>query len=145
MRLHMGGAIAQAREPSALTQRGLGSGANLTVAGAPPPAWRDPTAAQINTQIARLTERLAQFDRAMARAGLTHRGAMAAALTRRAVFFAPGGVYARFYETLDRAVRKHEGLTDIGALATLIFRSADAIGPSRDHPRAKHFAPDRIR
>ena len=37
-----------------------------------------------------------------------------------------------------------EGLDGIGAGATLIFPSGDVIGLSRDHPRAKHFAPERM-
>lgn len=45
--------------------------------------------------------------------------------------------------TLDRASRALEGLEGIGAGATLIFPTGDVIGLSRDHPRAKHFAPDR--
>lgn len=46
--------------------------------------------------------------------------------------------------TLDRASRALEGLEGIGAGATLIFPSGDVIGLSRDHPRAKHFAPERM-
>ncbi|MGI3163538.1 metallophosphoesterase [Pseudooceanicola sp. 200-1SW] len=46
--------------------------------------------------------------------------------------------------TLDRASRALEGLEGIGAGATLIFPSGDVIGLSRDYPRAKHFAPDRM-
>lgn len=46
--------------------------------------------------------------------------------------------------TLDRASRRLEGLDGIGAGATLIFPTGDVIGLSRDYPRAKHFAPDRI-
>ncbi|SEP62831.1 metallophosphoesterase [Thalassovita taeanensis] len=46
--------------------------------------------------------------------------------------------------TLDRASRSLEGLPGIGAGATLIFPSGDVIGLSRDYPRAKHFAPERI-
>lgn len=46
--------------------------------------------------------------------------------------------------TLDRASRALEGLDGIGAGATLIFPSGDVIGLSRDHPRAKHFAPERM-
>lgn len=46
--------------------------------------------------------------------------------------------------TLDRASRALEGLEGIGAGATLIFPSGDVIGLSRDHPRAKHFAPERL-
>lgn len=46
--------------------------------------------------------------------------------------------------TLDRASRRLEGLEGIGAGATLIFPSGDVIGLSRDYPRAKHFAPDRM-
>ncbi|MGR3805734.1 metallophosphoesterase family protein [Marinibacterium profundimaris] len=46
--------------------------------------------------------------------------------------------------TLDRASRSREGLDGIGAGATLILPSGDVIGLSRDYPRAKHFAPDRI-
>ncbi|MBB95414.1 MAG: metallophosphoesterase [Rhodobacteraceae bacterium] len=46
--------------------------------------------------------------------------------------------------TLDRASRRMEGLEGIGAGATLILPSGDVIGLSRDYPRAKHFAPDRI-
>ncbi|WP_217621122.1 metallophosphoesterase [Salipiger sp. CCB-MM3] len=46
--------------------------------------------------------------------------------------------------TLDRASRRLEGLDGIGAGATLIFPSGDVIGLSRDYPRAKHFAPDRM-
>ena len=46
--------------------------------------------------------------------------------------------------TLDRASRAREGLDGIGAGATLIFPTGDVIGLSRDHPRAKHFAPERM-
>lgn len=46
--------------------------------------------------------------------------------------------------TLDRASRRLEGLDGIGAGATLILSSGDVIGLSRDYPRAKHFAPDRM-
>ncbi|ARE39739.1 hypothetical protein RGUI_1598 [Rhodovulum sp. P5] len=46
--------------------------------------------------------------------------------------------------TLDRTSRSLEGLDGIGAGATLIFPSGDVIGLSRDYPRAKHFAPDRL-
>lgn len=46
--------------------------------------------------------------------------------------------------TLDRTSRALEGLDGIGAGATLIFPSGDVIGLSRDHPRAKHFAPERM-
>lgn len=46
--------------------------------------------------------------------------------------------------TLDRTSRALEGLDGIGAGATLIFPSGDVIGLSRDYPRAKHFAPDRM-
>ncbi|KUF09992.1 metallophosphoesterase [Pseudoponticoccus marisrubri] len=46
--------------------------------------------------------------------------------------------------TLDRASRALEGLDGIGAGATLIFPSGDVIGLSCDHPRAKHFAPERL-
>ncbi|QPM92528.1 metallophosphoesterase [Pseudooceanicola algae] len=46
--------------------------------------------------------------------------------------------------TLDRASRQLEGLEGIGAGATLIFPSGDVIGLSRDYPRAKHFAPERM-
>lgn len=46
--------------------------------------------------------------------------------------------------TLDRTSRKLEGLNGIGAGATLIFPTGDVIGLSRDYPRAKHFAPDRM-
>lgn len=46
--------------------------------------------------------------------------------------------------TLDRTSRALEGLDGIGAGATLIFPSGDVIGLSRDHPRAKHFAPERV-
>lgn len=46
--------------------------------------------------------------------------------------------------TLDRTSRALEGLEGIGAGATLIFPSGDVIGLSRDHPRAKHFAPERM-
>ncbi|MHA3977487.1 metallophosphoesterase family protein [Halovulum sp. GXIMD14794] len=46
--------------------------------------------------------------------------------------------------TLDRASRRLEGLDGIGAGATLILPSGDVIGLSRDYPRAKHFAPDRM-
>ena len=46
--------------------------------------------------------------------------------------------------TLDRASRSLEGLDGIGAGATLILPSGDVIGLSRDYPRAKHFAPERI-
>ncbi|TNJ43022.1 metallophosphoesterase [Phaeobacter sp. B1627] len=45
--------------------------------------------------------------------------------------------------TLDRSSRQGEGLSGIGAGATLIFPSGDVIGLSRDYPRAKHFAPER--
>ncbi|WP_240512289.1 metallophosphoesterase family protein [Pseudoruegeria sp. SK021] len=46
--------------------------------------------------------------------------------------------------TLDRASRALEGLEGVGAGATLIFPSGDVIGLSCDHPRAKHFAPERM-
>lgn len=46
--------------------------------------------------------------------------------------------------TLDRASRRLEGLEGIGAGATLIYPSGDVIGLSRDHARAKHFAPERM-
>lgn len=46
--------------------------------------------------------------------------------------------------TLDRTSRALEGLDGIGAGATLIFPSGDVIGLSRDYPRAKHFAPERM-
>lgn len=46
--------------------------------------------------------------------------------------------------TLDRASRAREGLEGIGAGATLIFPTGDVIGLSRDYPRAKHFAPERM-
>ncbi len=46
--------------------------------------------------------------------------------------------------TLDRTSRALEGLEGIGAGATLIFPSGDVVGLSRDHPRAKHFAPERM-
>ena len=46
--------------------------------------------------------------------------------------------------TLDRASRSREGLDGIGAGATLILPSGDVIGLSRDYPRAKHFAPERL-
>ena len=46
--------------------------------------------------------------------------------------------------TLDRTSRALEGLEGIGAGATLIFPSGDVIGLSRDYPRAKHFAPERL-
>lgn len=46
--------------------------------------------------------------------------------------------------TLDRASRAREGLDGIGAGATLIFPSGDVIGLSRDYPKAKHFAPERM-
>lgn len=46
--------------------------------------------------------------------------------------------------TLDRASRSREGLSGIGAGATLILPSGDVIGLSRDYPRAKHFAPERL-
>ena len=46
--------------------------------------------------------------------------------------------------TLDRTSRALEGMDGIGAGATLIFPSGDVIGLSRDHPRAKHFAPERM-
>lgn len=43
--------------------------------------------------------------------------------------------------TLDRASRAREGLTGIGAGATLIYPSGDIIGLSSDYPKAKHFHP----
>ena len=46
--------------------------------------------------------------------------------------------------TLDRTSRRLEGLSGIGAGATLIFPTGDVIGLSRDYPLAKHFAPDRM-
>lgn len=43
--------------------------------------------------------------------------------------------------TLDRASRAREGLSGIGAGATLIYPSGDIIGLSSDYPKAKHFHP----
>ncbi|CTQ67048.1 metallophosphoesterase [Roseibium alexandrii] len=44
--------------------------------------------------------------------------------------------------TLDRTSRRLEGLTGIGAGATLIFPSGDVVGLSSDYPRVKHFKPE---
>lgn len=44
--------------------------------------------------------------------------------------------------TLDRASRLKEGLSGIGAGATLIFPSGDVVGLSSDYPKAKHFKPE---
>lgn len=44
--------------------------------------------------------------------------------------------------TLDRASRQSEGLSGIGAGATLIFPSGDVVGLSSDYPKAKHFKPE---
>ncbi len=44
--------------------------------------------------------------------------------------------------TLDRASRRLEGLSGIGAGATLIHPSGDIIGLSADFPQAKHFHPE---
>lgn len=46
--------------------------------------------------------------------------------------------------TLDRASRKLEGLSGIGAGATLIHPSGDIIGLSSDFPAAKHFRPEAV-
>ncbi len=43
--------------------------------------------------------------------------------------------------TLDRASRSLEGLSGIGAGATLIYPSGDVVGLSADYPKAKHFQP----
>lgn len=43
--------------------------------------------------------------------------------------------------TLDRASRGFEGLSGIGAGATLFFPSGDVLGLSSDYPNAKHFHP----
>ena len=46
--------------------------------------------------------------------------------------------------TLDRASRAREGLSGIGAGATLIYPSGDIIGLSSDFPAAKHFRPQSV-
>jgi len=46
--------------------------------------------------------------------------------------------------TLDRASRLLEGLSGIGAGATLIFPSGDVVGLSSDYPKAKHFQPEQF-
>lgn len=46
--------------------------------------------------------------------------------------------------TLDRASRRNEGLSGIGAGATLIYPSGDIVGLSADFPKAKLFQPDSI-
>lgn len=46
--------------------------------------------------------------------------------------------------TLDRTSRRLEGLDGIGVGATLILPTGDVIGFSRDYPRVKHFAPERM-
>ncbi|WP_254868589.1 metallophosphoesterase [Phaeobacter sp. HF9A] len=212
------------------------------------------TPAAVTQEIAKLHQKATQFDRELAKAGLSARETLAAALKCQDVFFAPGGDYAWFYDamdvvcrlgsllfvhagvddsmcdvladggpqavnaryraeqgahpfafyfgplanlvrtkyrrsdaaltdrgvatlhrlgihmvvqghvnnhagqrllakngllhlegdvTLDRVSRRSEGLSGIGAGATLIFPSGDVIGLSRDYPRAKHFAPER--
>lgn len=45
--------------------------------------------------------------------------------------------------TLDRASRVSEGLSGIGAGATLIHPTGDIVGLSADYPDAKHFQPER--
>lgn len=45
--------------------------------------------------------------------------------------------------TLDRASRRSEGLSGIGAGATLIHPTGDIVGLSADYPAAKHFHPER--
>ena len=217
-------------------------------------AARHLNAAAVASEVEKLAKKAAQFDAEVARAGLTSRMVLAAALKCREVFFTSGGDYAWFYEsmdvvcqlgsllfvhagiddsmcellseagaaginaryraeqgahpfafyfgplanlvrtkyrasdaaltqqgvavlhglgihmvvqghvnnqsgqrllakqgllhlegdvTLDRASRRLEGLSGIGAGATLIFPSGDVIGLSTDYPRAKHFAPER--
>ncbi|MDO6731275.1 metallophosphoesterase family protein [Marinovum sp. 2_MG-2023] len=59
-------------------------------------------------------------------------------LAKRGVLHLEGDI------TLDRTSRRLEGLEGIGAGATLIFPTGDVIGLSRDYPRAKHFAPERM-
>lgn len=44
--------------------------------------------------------------------------------------------------TLDRSSRLLEGLSGIGAGATLIFPSGDVVGLSSDYPKVKHFKPE---
>ncbi len=56
-------------------------------------------------------------------------------LAKRGVLHLEGDV------TLDRASRAREGLSGIGAGATLIYPSGDIIGLSSDFPAAKHFRP----
>jgi len=46
--------------------------------------------------------------------------------------------------TLDRASRLLEGLSGVGAGATLIFPSGDVVGLSSDYPKAKHFNPEHL-
>lgn len=72
----------------------------------------------IEDEIAKLDAKLARFDDDLARAGLTSREVLAAAIKAHGLFFAPDGAYAWFFDMMEVVARSgsllfvHAGLCD---------------------------------